>query len=252
VSCVWKGRKVIEVTIKIPSLLGKLNVKIFLLYRRLRFGYAFRTIPLTRGKFAIVDPEDYSRLARFKWHTHTGTSTFYAVRHKPGSCKKLIWMHREILGIPPHLYVDHINHNGLDNRKANLRPATKSQNCRNKLLGRKNTSSKYRGVHWHSRFGKWQAAIKVNRRPIHLGYFKDEIDAAKAYDTAALKYHGEFAVINFPRPPGSKGRSLSAVACSLWRRRNKASLKYRSAAKIRRSKMAKEDHGDFGKINFKG
>jgi hypothetical protein len=106
-------------------------------------------------------------------------------------------MHREVLGVPPHLFVDHINHNGLDNRKANLRPATKSQNCQNKRLGRKNTSSKYRGVHWHRRFGKWQASIRVNRKSIHLGYFTDELEAAKAYDRASSKYHGDFGKPNF-------------------------------------------------------
>ncbi len=188
----------ITITIHIPKFIERSIIRLVLLYRCLRHGYAFRRIPLTRGKFAIVDPEDYPWLALFRWHAHTGSATFYAVRHKPGSRKKLIWMHREVLGVPHWLCVDHINHNGLDNRKANLRPATKSQNSRNKRLGRKNTSSKYRGVHWHRRFGKWQAAIRINRKPIHLGYFKNETEAAKAYDAAAKKYDEQFFPLNFP------------------------------------------------------
>lgn len=187
----------ITVTIHIQKFIERLFIKFLLIYRRLRFGYAFRKIPLTRGLFAIVDPEDYRRLSRFRWHAHIGTSTFYAVRHRPGSCRKLIWMHRAILNVPAHLLVDHINGNGLDNRKSNLRPATKSQNCRNKRLGRTNTSSKYRGVHWHSRAGKWQASIRVNRKSIHLGYFHDELKAARAYDEASRKYHKNFGKPNF-------------------------------------------------------
>jgi hypothetical protein len=187
----------VRVPILLPDLVYKVCVWLMLVYRRLRFGYAFLRIPLTRGEFAVVDPEDYPRLAKHKWYTHTGTATFYATRHKPGSSKKLIWMHREIMGVPDWLLVDHINGNGLDNRKANLRPATKSQNCRNKRICRENKSSKYRGVHWHSRYKKWQASIRVNRKAIHLGFFHDELQAAKAYDKAARKYHGEFGKPNF-------------------------------------------------------
>jgi hypothetical protein len=107
-------------------------------------------------------------------------------------------MHREILHAPSHLMVDHINHNGLDNRKANLRLATSAQNSYNRRQFRKNKSSKYTGVSWKERTKKWAAIICYKREIIVVGYFKDEIQAAKAYDKAAKKYHTEFASLNFP------------------------------------------------------
>jgi hypothetical protein len=113
-------------------------------------------------------------------------------------------MHRKVIHPPDHLVVDHINHNGLDNRKANIRPATRAQNNFNKLIvKRKDSSSKYKGVNWKKCKKKWQARIHVNGECKFIGYFKDEIQAAKAYDKAAKKYHGEFASLNFPNSPRS-------------------------------------------------
>jgi hypothetical protein len=106
-------------------------------------------------------------------------------------------MHREILNPPGHLMVDHINHNGLDNRKANLRLATCAQNSYNRRQGRKNKSSKYTGVSWKQWTKKWAAIICYKKKNIIVGYFENEIQAAKAYDKAAKKYHGEFASLNF-------------------------------------------------------
>jgi hypothetical protein len=110
-------------------------------------------------------------------------------------------MHREVINPPAHLDVDHINHNGLDNRKANLRPVTQAQNCLNrpyKIYKKKISSSKYKGVTWHKRMKKWTAQICYQGKHKSLGYFDDETDAAKAYDDAAKKHHKEFAVLNFP------------------------------------------------------
>jgi len=107
-------------------------------------------------------------------------------------------MHRELIEVADGLLVDHINHDGMDNRRANLRAATHSQNMyhRGKRLGA--TQSKYKGVYWRKRNRKWQALITFQKEKIYLGYFRNEIDAAKAYDRAARKYHGEFASLNFP------------------------------------------------------
>ena len=173
-----------------------------LFYRRIRYGYPFRRIPLTQGKYAIVDPEDYERLSKHKWHANKSKNTFYAVRriHLGKNKWKHIKMHREILDPPDHLYVDHINHKGFDNRKANLRTATHRQNSYNRIHFRKNPSSKYKGVSWKKRTKKWNVQISHNGKREIIGSFDNEIEAAKAYDRAAKLYHKEFAVLNFESP----------------------------------------------------
>ena len=172
-----------------------------LLYRRARYGYAFRRIPLTQGKYAIVDPEDFERLNKYKWHVVRGAKTYYASRNsRIGNKRIAIKMHREILNPPAPLVVDHINHKGYDNRRANLRPATRAQNAVNKSIQTTSSgSSKYRGVSWHKNRQKWQAYIGVNYKQIIIGYYDNEIKAAKAYDKEAKKHHGEFGVLNFPK-----------------------------------------------------
>jgi len=168
-----------------------------LLYRRLRYGYAFCRIPLTQGKYAIVDPDDYFRLSKFKWYVVYGGSTYYAVRtiFIEGKRHRLP-MHRAILKVADSLVVDHINHNGLDNRKANLRVATVAQNAWN--AERPTGRSGYRGVSFDRRVGKWRVIISCCGKRKRLGYFSDKHEAAKVYDQAAKKYHGKFAILNFP------------------------------------------------------
>jgi len=150
-----------------------------------------------------VDPENYERLSKYKWQASKSSSsgTFYAARSvwdKVNKKKHTIKMHREIITPPYPLVVDHINHNGLDNRQANLRPATKSQNTINKpYKKKKGAHSKYRGVTWQKSINKWQAQIRIKGIQTKIGYYNDETTAAKAYDTKAIKYHGEFAVLNF-------------------------------------------------------
>ena len=190
---------IIELRIKIPVLLERLIIWLLLLYRRLRYGYPFRRIPLTQGKFAIVDPEDYERLAKHKWQASRFPRSYYATRCVSfgNGRQKNIQMHRQIIKIEGGFCCDHINHNGLDNRKVNLRQASRAQNCWNKRKQRGNHSSGFKGVSWFKRENKWQARIQVNGRKIFLGSYKNEIDAAKAYDRAAIKYYREYAVLNF-------------------------------------------------------
>ena len=187
-------------SITIPDWLAWPFVALLLLYRRVRYGYAFRLIPLTRGKFAIVDPEDFERLNKHKWYVCKGVNTFYAGRNiRIGKKRLYIKMHREIINPPEHLLVDHINHNGWDNRKANLRPATHAQNNINRpYINRYNSPSKYKGVTWSKHANKWRVRVALNNRYESIGYFDNEIEAAKAYDKAAKKHHKEFAVLNFP------------------------------------------------------
>ena len=154
----------------------------------------FGLIPLTQGKFAIVDAEDYDRLNRYQWHACKCKSTYYACRVEGG---KTIRMHREIMHAPKGVIVDHINHNGLDNRKGNLRLCTHAQNCYNQRASSTGTS-KYKGVCWHKCNRKWIARIRCDGKFYNLGDFENEIEAAKAYDDKAVELFGEFACPNFP------------------------------------------------------
>jgi len=169
-------------------------------YRRLRYGYPFRRIRLSQGKYAIVDPDDYERLNKHKWYAGKHSNLFYAMRGQwSGKLKKrlTIMMHRVVIDVPEGMVIDHINHNGLDNRKANLRIATQADNSRNARHTKRGTSS-YRGVWYNKKKNRWRAMIGINNKRKHIGYFHNEIDAAKAYDEAAKRYHKDFAVLNFP------------------------------------------------------
>ena len=170
-------------------------------YRKLRYGYAFRRIRLAQPRYAIVDPEDYDELRQYEWFAMSNRQKFYAVRLVlTGGPKRstLVSMHRQIINVEDGLVVDHINHEAMDNRRANLRPATRSQNARHRKKCAQPTSSKYKGPAWEKGMDKWVARICVDGKSMHLGYFTKEIEAAKAYDEAAKKYHGEFAALNFP------------------------------------------------------
>jgi len=162
-------------------------------------GDDMREIPLTQGKVAIVDDEDFEELSKYKWHASRGRHTFYAIRTLgKHPHMQTIHMHREILKPPLLLLCDHINHDGLDNRRCNLRICTYSQNLWNQRL--QGGTSVYKGVYFDKRRNKWQAYItpKPKGERQHLGRFAKEIDAALAYDNAAAKFFGEFARLNFP------------------------------------------------------
>jgi hypothetical protein len=156
---------------------------------------ATRRIPLTCGQFALVDPEDYYRLSKFQWYANGHTKTkFYAIRKCDG---KSVKMHRVIMNAPEDLFVDHIDHNGLNNTRGNLRLCTPAENSRNSGSN-KGSTSKYKGVSWNRNVKKWCAQIRLNYKIHRIGHFEDEIAAAKAYDKKAAELHGEFACLNFP------------------------------------------------------
>ncbi len=105
-------------------------------------------------------------------------------------------MHHLVIHVPTGMFCDHVNRNGLDNRKANLRPATAAQNMWNRLKLRKNPASRYKGVDWIKTQKSWRARITANGKRMYIGSFKNQLDAARAYDTEAKEYHGQFAALN--------------------------------------------------------
>lgn len=157
-----------------------------------------REILLTRGKVAIVDAEDYDRISQFHWRA-IFTGVWYAVRNVGAkNNKRRVAMHNEVLNAPPTVLLDHKNHNGLDNRKQNLRIATQSQNRINARVSSNNTSG-YKGV--VRRPKRWIAQIGFQHKKIPIGSFSTAEDAARAYDAKAVELYGEFAYLNFPTKP---------------------------------------------------
>jgi len=189
----------LRLTINVPNWLDKICAWPVLVYRQRKFGYPFRRIPLTEGKFTIVDPQDFYHLNNFDWVADGKGDNIYAVRHLLSADEKAntVRMHRYIMRAPVGLLVDHRNNNGLDNRRANLRLATNSQNNCNSRK-RKNTSSRFIGVHFDKRKSMWPVYIRHHGKRTWLGCFDNELDAARAYDRAAREYHKEFARLNFP------------------------------------------------------
>ncbi|MFA5292907.1 MAG: AP2 domain-containing protein [Phycisphaerae bacterium] len=169
-----------------------------LLYRKYKYDHPFMRIELTQNQYAIVDFDDFCKLTRFEWYAYDNGNTFYAVR--PGFYNGFpcfIRMHRVIMNAKRGVVIDHIDHNGLNNCKYNLRPATPAENRLNNRRGFNSPTSKYKGVFYDKRRNKFRAVISIDGKKKHLGYFDNEIDAAKAYDKAARESRGRFAVLNF-------------------------------------------------------
>ena len=150
-------------------------------------------IPLSRGTYAIVDTDNLRGLNLYRWLSSHKIGTKYARRFEKG---RTIYMHREIMNAPDGMEVDHINRNGLDNRRENLRLCTKAQNQQNSKK-RRGKSSIFKGVSWDKKRRKWRVEITVNKKQIMLGRFPSEMEAAKAYDREAIYYFGVFAKPNF-------------------------------------------------------
>jgi len=153
-----------------------------------------KEIKLTQGKVALVDDEDYEELNQYKWYAQKGGNAFYAARTALPS-RSQIRMHRVIKKSPDDKEIDHRNHNGLDNRKENLRICTRSQNQYNQKLS-KNSTSGHKGVSWKQQNKKWQAHITINGIRKYLGYYTAKEKARLAYNKAAKELFGEFALLN--------------------------------------------------------
>jgi hypothetical protein len=197
----------------VPVWLDRTFAAPLLLSRKIWYGYSFRRIHLINSNLhAIVDPKDFYELTKFTWSAYKTRGSYHALRLTGNDYSKChVFMHRQIIQslnpepctLPPNLVVDHINRDGLDNRRANLRLVTKAQNNMNRPAAK--GSSKFKGVHYRRNSKLWHVSIGYNYKRIHLGVFDNQIEAAKAYDTAALKYYGEHAYLNFPQKKKQKG-----------------------------------------------
>ncbi len=164
-----------------------------------------RLILVKGGPFAIVDAADYEALSKYQWYArHTPTACYAIARHKG----KVIQMHRLITDAPGNLVVDHIDRNGLNNTRKNLRLCRQAENARNQGP-RPGGTSKYKGVSWCSAGIKWIARIAHDRKQHYLGLFTDEKEAARAYDKKANELFGRFAYLNFPEE--NRGQAISNI-----------------------------------------
>ena len=154
-------------------------------------------VALTQGYVAVIDAADAHLVLAHRWHVRPSGRTVYAQRgvQRPDGTWRKQALHQFLTG---YAITDHINGDGLDNRRSNLREVTAVENGRNRRRDRDNTSG-FKGVCWHKRDRKWQAGIRDGgKSPRHLGYFSTAEEAAHAYDAAAREMHGEYATLNFP------------------------------------------------------
>ena len=167
-----------------------------------------RRIPLGDGHYALVDAADYEELSRYTWRFYNG----YAARQ---AGRKTIYMHRQIMQPPKGMMVDHINRHKLDNRRTNLRVCTRRENILNQA-SKRTSRSQFKGVEYRKGHDRCFARIRVGGKRLWLGTFDDEVEAAKAYDRAAVEHFGEFAHLNFPEdwPPERRKKTKD----SGWRK----------------------------------
>lgn len=151
-----------------------------------------KNLKLSNGGYTIIDNIDYELVKNYKWYKIKKRNTWYA-----RTCiqKKCVYIHRLIMNHPEGMMIDHLDGNALNNRRNNLRICTVGQNNRN-TRKRKGGTSKYKGVSWCKEKMKWVAHIKVNYKSKNMGCFNNEIEAAEAYNKAALLHFGDYAYIN--------------------------------------------------------
>jgi hypothetical protein len=160
----------------------------------------YRTVPLTKGATTRVSDKDYERVASHKWHLHSAGYAARTQRYGPGGKKKrVIYMHRFVLGAPDGYEVDHINRDPLDNTRANLRLVPKALNRAN-TDKRRDSTRRYKGAVYNPHKGARPWTARVTRDGVHHygGYFATEIEAAHEYDRMAREVFGEHARLNFP------------------------------------------------------
>lgn len=150
-------------------------------------------IPLTQGYVAVIDAQDVPLVEGFRWHAKVQRRSVYAARRRRAGSEgsETVRMHRVIADAADGMDVDHLNHDGLDNRRSNLRVCTRSENMHNQRLSKANTTG-YKGVRWSRADNKYVACIKLRGKRIYLGAFDNAEDAHEAYCKASKRLHGEF------------------------------------------------------------
>lgn len=158
-----------------------------------------KKIPLNKGLVTLIDDSDYLSVAEFNWFATKIGRNLYVQRNtqKPDGSKSRQYLHRFLLS-EPEGDVLHWDGNGLNNQRDNLRSASRKENLWSFQRKRVGASSRYRGVSWDASRNKWQSRLKKEYKTIHLGRFESEEAAARAYDTAAKQFYGEFSTSNFP------------------------------------------------------
>lgn len=157
-------------------------------------------IHLLHDKTLLIDSEDFDRISGYTWFSWFNGYQWYAISHKPKPQKGVIYLHRFITNALDGQKVDHIDGNGMNNTKRNLRFCTQAQNGFNRGPNKNNTSG-YKGVIWDKKNGLWCAQIKFTGKCIRIGRYGSIEDAARAYDSKALELFGEFAYTNFSQIP---------------------------------------------------
>lgn len=160
--------------------------------RKIRIQGDVAYVPLTKGLEAIIDACDVGLVGGSNWYAHAQVHTAYARREDcSGRKRRTMYMHRVILGVKDGIEVDHIDGNGLNNRRGNLREASRSQNNQNRATY-KNSTSGVKGVNFHKKSGKWHARVHANGKCFSLGLFSSANDAHAAYCKAKAELHSAF------------------------------------------------------------
>jgi hypothetical protein len=153
-----------------------------------------KKIKLTKSKFALVDNSDFEELNKYKWYCFKYGNTYYAMRssNRIKGKQTVIKMHRFLMNPLKGQQIDHVDGNGLNNQRKNLRICNHSENQRNKKIYKSNISG-FKGVSWNKNANKWQSFIRVDSKRIHLGYFKSKLSAFETYCKASVEFHGKFS-----------------------------------------------------------
>jgi predicted nucleic acid-binding Zn ribbon protein len=210
-TCIVCGSEFYPTGIKQTACSGSCRVRAVAQARRqerkslvpLTLNGATAIVPLTQGKFTLIDVADWPLVVERKWHAQRHGRTLYACSEScDGSDERgAISMHDLLMRPKPGRVVDHWDHDGLNNRRSNLRVCKQVQNTANRRKSDYrggNATSRFKGVSWDKRIRRWRAGIKIEGQTHYLGSHRSEEDAARAYDAAALRHYGEFAKLNLP------------------------------------------------------